>query len=175
MLYISSMQNMTFGGKHGGLLPACRAAMLAQRKPEGLCFMAPHMVAFIETPAFAFNSRFDQFQLGSILQLVNWTTAPQRQAVLSFGGSFLDQLAPLLSNGRHGAFISTCICHGCPWDDLEIDGRTSYQEYGAWMLDSTIDDAKSQTLAAGKHVHIDRRGPDGGGTIEGKCQAFQYM
>ena len=41
-------------------------------------------------------------------------------------------MGPFLAHRRNGAFITTCICHGCDWTDLEMDGKTSYAHYAAW-------------------------------------------
>ena len=92
MLYIAQMQNMTFG-EDGGLSSACKT--LHPSDPL-LCFMAPYVAPTVQTPTFMWNSRFDQFQLGAILQLSNFTTAQQKKAVVEFGESFLSQVAPFL-------------------------------------------------------------------------------
>ena len=92
MLYIAQMQNLTFGAD-GGLSSACKA--LHPSDPL-LCFMAPYVAPTVQTPTFMWNSRFDQFQLGAILQLSNFTTAQQQKAVVEFGESFLSQVAPFL-------------------------------------------------------------------------------
>ena len=92
MLYIAKMQNMTFG-EDGGLSSACET--LHPSDPL-LCFMAPYVAPTVQTPTFMWNSRFDQFQLGAILQLSNFTTAQQKKAVVEFGESFLSQVAPFL-------------------------------------------------------------------------------
>lgn len=164
MLYIAKMQNMTFGAD-GGLSPACEA--LHPDEPL-LCFMAPHVAPTVQTPTFMLNSRFDEFQLGAILQLMNWTTTEQRDAVGSFGESFLSQVAPFLAHKRNGAFITTCICHGCDWTDLEMDGKTSYAHYAAWM-----ENLRNGSITADEHVHIDRRPPDGGGALVAKCSSWE--
>jgi hypothetical protein len=164
MLYIASMQNMTFG-PDGGLSPACQ--VLHPDEPL-LCFMAPYVAPTVQTPAFMFNSRFDEFQLGNILQLMNWTTVEQRDAVISFGESFLSQVAPFLAHERNGAFITTCICHGCDWTDLEMDGKTSYAHYAAWM-----ESLGNGTATADEHIHIDHRPPDGGGALLAKCGSWE--
>jgi hypothetical protein len=63
--------------------------------------------------------------------------------------------------------ITSCICHGCPWPTLEVEGKTSYQHYAAWMAGNTTGAAS---------MHIDPRTPNGGGTLVGKkwgqCKAF---
>lgn len=60
MNYIYHMQNIS-----GSLHPDC----IAQYASEPYkCFIAPHMVSFVKTPFFMFNSRFDQWQLDNIEQ-----------------------------------------------------------------------------------------------------------
>lgn len=159
MLYIAQMQNMSFGND-GGLSPACKA--LHPSNPL-LCFMAPYAAPTVQTPTFMLNSRFDQFQLGAILQLANFTTTRQKNAATEFGESFLSQVAPFLADSRHGAFITTCICHGCDWNDLEIDGKTGFQHYSLWMQ------SVGRPSKAGEHVHVDHRPPNGGGKLDAKC------
>ena len=64
MKYIYTMQNLTFGSD-GGLTATCQE----QFKTEPWkCFMSPHMQAFVKTPYFMFNSKFDAWQLANILQ-----------------------------------------------------------------------------------------------------------
>ena len=40
------------------------------------------------------------------------------------------------SSPRNGAFITSCVCHGCPWPTVTTgisgDAKTSYQHYAAW-------------------------------------------
>ena len=30
---------------------------------------------------------------------------------------------------QNGGMITSCICHGCPWGALELDGKLSFQHY----------------------------------------------
>ena len=66
--------------------------------------------------------------------------------------------------------MQSCICHGCPWAQLQVnDGtnKTSYQHYADWMAGKTTGAAS---------MHIDTRLPNGGGTLVGpewaQCKAF---
>lgn len=64
MKYIYSMQNLTFS-PDGGLTATCQE----QFKTEPWkCFMSPHAQAFVKTPYFMFNSKYDAWQLTNILQ-----------------------------------------------------------------------------------------------------------
>ena len=58
----------------------------------------------------------------------------------------------------------SCICHGCPWPALVLDGKNSYQHYAAWFVgNDTGKDA----------FHIDVRGPNGDGALtDPQCKPF---
>ena len=63
MQYVLSMQNVTQGS---ALSAACLAAYPAE---QWKCFMSPYAQAFVETPFFMMNSKFDFWQLGCILDI----------------------------------------------------------------------------------------------------------
>ena len=44
--------------------------------------------------------------------------------------------------------ITSCICHGCPWQDLELEGKNSYQHYGAWLNGETATAQRGLDLTA---------------------------
>ena len=88
MAYVYNMQNLSFGSD-GALAPACRARHAAA---PWLCFMSPHMVEFVTTPLFLFNSKYDKWQLQNIYQS-GWATAAQQRGVLDFGEDFVAALA----------------------------------------------------------------------------------
>lgn len=150
MKYIYTMQNLTFGAD-GGLTEACQKKHPTE---PHLCFMSPHMNDVVETPFFMFNSKYDHWQLLNELQ-TNWTTADQQQAVLQYGKDFMQQLVPVQQASKNGAMITSCICHGCPWKDLVLGGKTSFQNYADWFYGKS----------AVSHFHIDSRLPNGGGTF----------
>ena len=54
MQYVYRMQNLTFGAD-GGLMPACAAFYAPAERHK--CVMSPHMMQFVRTPLFVFNSR----------------------------------------------------------------------------------------------------------------------
>jgi len=151
MKYIYHMQNLTFGSD-GGLMPACQKAF-----PEDphYCFMSPHMQQFIMTPFFVFNSKYDAWQLANELQ-TNWVTPQQREAVVQYGVDFMTQFKPVQSEPANGAMITSCICHGCPWNNLVLEDKNSYQHYSAWFVGNTT---------GASSIHIDDRLPNGNGTI----------
>jgi hypothetical protein len=119
------------------------------------------MQEFIETPFFMFNSRFDEWQLLNELQ-----TGTSRQhmadepavqnAVIGYGATFLDEVAPVGGVGsKNGGFITTCICHSCPWNILALENKTSFEHFADWFYGKT-------SGAGAKHVDI--RMPNGDGT-----------
>ena len=160
MKYIYSMQNLTFGAD-GGLDAACGAAF-----PDDphYCFMSPHSQKFVATPFFVFNSKFDAWQIDNELGLQHWNTSAETAAVVAYGADFDAAFAAVAEEPKHGGFITTCICHGCSWGDLELDGRNAYQHYNDWYA---ADNATS-------FFTIDGRGPNGDGDLAtlGFCQPF---
>merc|ERR1719221_598699 len=159
MRYIFHMQNMSFG-QDGGLTKACQAKHPSE---PWLCFMSPHMQDVIETPFFMLNSKYDAWQLGNEFQS-NWATKAEQDGVIQYGKDFMTQLAPIYtgSETKHGGMITSCICHGCPWQALELDGKTSYEHYADWFYGKTSGAAS---------MHIDSRLPNGNGTLAGGVYA----
>ena len=129
-----------------------------------------------QTPFFMFNSRFDEWQLlnelqtGSSRQQMAPTPA-LKTGILGYGKSFMTQVAPVGGAGSaNGGFITTCICHGCPWADLVLQNKTADQHSPTWFY------------GIGKGVdaiHIDTRPPNGGGTFDpevpglNRCDPFK--
>lgn len=85
--------------------------------------------------------------------------------VLQYGVDFLDQWDPVVpTSGRNGAFITTCICHGCNWTAFVQQGKNSYAHYADWTHGVTRGNAS---------LHVDMRPPNGGGAIaDPHCAAF---
>jgi len=153
MKYIYTMQHLTFGAD-GGLMAACQAKHADE---PWLCFMSPHMQDVIDTPFFMFNSKYDAWQLGNEFQS-SWATEAEQKGVLQYGTDFMAQLAPVYTGGetKNGGMITSCICHGCPWSTLELEGKTSYEWYADWFYGKTTGAAS---------MHIDPRLPNGNGTL----------
>jgi len=147
-----NMQNLTFG-PDGGLTAACQRAYPAN---PHYCFMSPHMQKFIHTPFFMFNSKYDKWQLDNELQ-AKFKRPAAEAAVLQYGKDFLTQFSPVQGEPKHGAMITSCICHGCPWGSLKLDGKNSYQHYADWYYGKT---------SGATAIHIDTRNPNGDGTIK---------
>ena len=174
-----AMQNITSAAHGGVLIDACVRQMTATGVGVGsssgdadsawACFLPPVMEAWVKRPMFILNSRFDAWQLANINGLgciADQTPgrahcdATERSAAVRYGEDFDAQLAPALSapRFRRGAFITTCVCHGCPWSALALGGRSAYQALGEWLADRN--DTNNNN-----NVRIDARGPDGNGTL----------
>jgi hypothetical protein len=74
------------------------------------CIMAPHAFAFVSTPLFALQSRFDTWQLGNVAQLpcnfANSTgcTAAEWADIQAYGPTFMGQFAPYQTpDSKNGA------------------------------------------------------------------------
>merc|ERR1712039_221854 len=162
MKYIYHMQNLTFGSD-GGLTKQCQEEQVQAGRDPALCFMSPHMQDTIKTPFFVFNSKYDAWQLGNEFQSP-WTTKAEQEGVIQYGKDFMRQFRPVMKSAKNGAFITSCICHGCPWPTLTLEGKTTYQHYAAWMDGNTT---------GATSIHIDTRLPNGGGEItDPSCQKF---
>ena len=237
MDYVRRMQNVT-AGPAGALSAACVAAYPSDEPWR--CFMSPFMQAFVQTPFFMLNSKFDAWQLGCILdvgcmcprntsqagnqcargpttcwsnpaahnhsaiadstdswrtlaqtlaqtpepgvvavplRLAAWPAATasggnsgsaqppivgvncnssQRASVLEYGVAFMSALAPVLQEPRNGAFITSCICHGCDWGSLALRGKSAHAHFSNWYY--------GRTVGAGASA-VDARGPNGDGAM----------
>ena len=148
------------GVNASSLSPSCAAA---QRPGEGyLCFMAPHMRSHVRAPLFWFNSRFDAAQLDVIVLQLGCVHAggacgpSQRRAMLGFGDEWLSSAIDPLP-GKDGAFITSCVCHGCSWWNFALHGKSAFEHFAAW----------DRGLAPGTaSVHVDVRPPNGAGAAE---------
>ena len=159
MHYIYTMQNLTFSRRGERAASALATECLEKhRSHPWYCFMSPHMVDVIETPVFVFNSRFDAWQLANEFQS-DWETKDEQAGVIAYGAAFEKDFRAVSSHEKNGAFITSCICHGCPWSDasaLSIEGVSPWKAYGEWYTGK----------ARGSHaVHVDTRNPNGGGAI----------
>ena len=94
-----------------------------------------------------------------------WLHACGGAQVLQYGVDFLDQWDQVVpTSGRNGAFITTCICHGCNWTAFVQQGKNSYAHYADWTHGVTRGNAS---------LHVDMRPPNGGGAIaDPHCASF---
>eukprot|EP00040_Diaphanoeca_grandis_P040057 m.261103 g.261103 ORF g.261103 m.261103 type:complete len:434 (-) comp41304_c0_seq1:368-1669(-) len=155
MKYIYTMQNLTFGAD-GGLTESCQ---LKHADEPHLCFMSPHMQDVIETPFFMLNSKYDAWQLANEFQS-SWATKAEQEGVLQYGKDFMNQVAPVYMGGetKNGGMITSCICHGCPWEALELDGKNTDDHFFDWFTGKTT---------GADSFHVDPRLPNGGGALNG--------
>jgi hypothetical protein len=43
----------------------------------------------------------------------------EQAAVVQYGSDFLEALKPVIESApKNGAFITSCVCHGCPWSEV---------------------------------------------------------
>ena len=78
--------------------------------------------------------------------------------MLEYGSSFMQQLAPASSGSetQNGGCITSCICHGCPWNDQLYDGKLAGQHLADWFYGKV----------SGKAAwHFDTSTPNGNGTF----------
>eukprot|EP00040_Diaphanoeca_grandis_P008911 m.46851 g.46851 ORF g.46851 m.46851 type:complete len:406 (-) comp20351_c0_seq1:99-1316(-) len=93
------------------------------------CMMAPYAQAFIKTPFFSLQSRFDEWQMGpgiaGVPCLIGQEFAPpykhdpthvcnasEREYIVSYGKDFITQFTPVLESKTNGCFLVSCIQHG---------------------------------------------------------------
>lgn len=110
----------------------------------------------------------------------------EQSEVLKYGSDFLKALKPVIDSGpKNGAFITSCVCHGCPWDVVTTgtpgDTKTSYGHYASWhtqhrvAAQSGTDRDRFWEAGGGiaNSVHIDTRTPNGGGDLKNSmCMPF---
>ncbi|GMI55462.1 hypothetical protein ScalyP_jg7825 [Parmales sp. scaly parma] len=160
------MVNASFG-EDGGLMGKCEKGLEERGMDARLCFFAEHVVEFIETPIFAFNSKFDSFQLAYVLEAYNFTDNKDRIEDTLYGKDFVAQLEPLLNDKKNGCFITTCICHGCPWPALRLSDVPAYEHFANWV-DYVVLGRGEKT-----HFHIDNRIIPNGGLNPPVTDGFQ--
>merc|ERR1712060_283090 len=89
-------------------------------------------------------------------------SSPMRQGILQYGNDFDNQFAALKAvitgkSSVHGGFITTCMCHGCPWDKL-VHGRVNaFAALGQWYY--------GVTSPGNASLYFDTRGPNADGQL----------
>ena len=119
---------------------ACVAAV-APADPS-LCFMAPHLLPFIETDLFVANSLADAAQQGFVMNLgcapaAGTCSAAQLAYLDHFHDEMVGALAPVLNSSRHGAWLVSCSVHMVEdvdgaWASIEVGGVTQRDAFAAW-------------------------------------------
>jgi hypothetical protein len=140
------------------------------------CFMSPHMVRFVKTPFFMFNSKVDAWQMIHDLQLPcfkgdkagdKWNCSTTEQAaIVQYATEFMTQLAPVTSSSQNGAFITSCVCHTCDWSNLNLDNISSDQHYAAWH--------NTLVPTSRNAIHVDPRPANGGGALDSEKSCIQF-
>ena len=179
MEYIFTMQNLTFG-PDGGLSPRCKAEH--PEKPYK-CFMSPYMVDTVQERLYMLNSKFDTWQLNNVQQMSDertqrmtglWKSAAEKQeritsATKAFGEDFVRALDPLAGAPQRqtaasvrakAGFITSCLCHECPWWQLALEGKSALGHYASWAE------------GGDEGVIVDPRGPNADGELEQACRSM---
>jgi hypothetical protein len=138
MAYVYSMQNSS-----GSLNPECQSALAPN---SWQCIMAPHAAPFIKTPWFAFQSRFDHWQLDEEIFLpcmLGQPLAPpyrpgsctpaEQTGIRNYGYAFMGQFQPLIDvpGTKNGAFVDACIIHGST--NSSINGLNNTAAFDQWI------------------------------------------
>lgn len=149
-------------GSAKNLPPSCTSAM-----EPSLCFFPQHVVPYVETPLFIFNSAYDAWQINNTLIPPNldpqraWEhckfqisacTFSQRMTIQDFGVEFLKTFVGLTPCYTRGYFITSCHTHpDIIWPKYwfatispRILNKTIAEAVGDWYFDRT-----------GIHQHID--------------------
>lgn len=96
--------------------------------------------------------------------------APVYMPATSTNGNQITKSDGTNGEAKNGGMITSCICHGCPWSDLVVEGKNSFQHYFDWSMGRTKGGVAS--------MHIDTRLPNGGGALNGTtfqmCRPFPY-
>ena len=57
----------------------------------------------------------------------------EETAILNYGKSFLSAFnSQVMKFSKNGGAITSCICHGCNWDTIKINGVLTYKHYINW-------------------------------------------
>jgi hypothetical protein len=139
--------NLTFPGRMlwtymntnvsgGGLLsPACTS--MQQPGLEWLCMFAENLSRTLKTPLFALQSKYDSYQIGSILH----ANASDISAINAYGALLRSRVFnSLLSNPKHGAALDSCYhhCGGAVWAEIPFSSSIVGQgaAFASWYAGS---------------------------------------
>ena len=130
--------------------------------------MAPYAQAFIKTPFFSVQSRFDEFQIGPGIANVpceigqtyaqpyrtdpaHVCNATEKSFIIEYGANFLKQFTPVVRSKVHGCWLVSCIQHGinAPIGNVSfLDAFISWRTKGALGAEHTyhfVDDCGSMS------------------------------
>jgi len=110
------------------------------------CFFAQYTYPHIKSPLFVWNSRFDSWQAGNILQLdcspinpANKCNATQLQWLDNYGMEFMKAVAPVLQSQKDGYYLDACYYHtGSDWSGVLINKLTVGQAFAKWYAGGDI-------------------------------------
>ena len=135
-------------GMNAVLHPACAAAH--EDAPE-LCMFAPHVAAFIQTPIFVLQAKYDAWQIPSILG------SNDPAVITSFGDNMTKLLrSSVLNRPGNAAFVDACRHHCEGWDMYIVDGICQAKAFATWYA------AGSSAL------------PNGGALIDGSAYPCEH-
>jgi hypothetical protein len=150
MKYLYTMHNSS-AGLHSASGLACQSHYNSTSE-EWKCSMAPFAQAFVTTPFFSVQSRFDEFQIGPGIAHVPcemgqayappYRTDPahvcngtEQAFIVEYGANFLEQFMPVLESKVHGCFLVSCIQHGI---NARLDNLSLVDAFIAWRTKSAI-------------------------------------
>ena len=125
----------------GSTNAACEAAHAADAH---LCYLAPHVLPYVQTPLFIANSLTDSCALGFLMELgcdpraARNCSAAQLAYVSSYRAAMLAVVRPALAaNARHGAYLQACWTHiveddAVSWSDTRVEGQSQRDTFSAW-------------------------------------------
>jgi hypothetical protein len=138
--YGERMQNMySLINAGASLSPRCVASLGFR------CLFAPNAIAFIDTPVFALNSRYDASMAsghygddesgGTNYSCTSYTGEPCDYRSVNNFGSFVAARMKAALVAPHGAFLDSCYRHcsvNCRDYDITIGGVKAAQAAAAW-------------------------------------------
>jgi hypothetical protein len=108
----------------------------------------------------------------------------EQSDIIQYGSDFVNQFQAVVAMKGNGAFITSCICHGCPWSNLTLSDKVvgglgrvgpardpltgsqlqmSYQAFSDWY----------NGVGTPTNIYVDSRPPNGGGAIaQSECRHF---
>lgn len=122
------------------LNPRCIADAAKRGLPAESCFFPENSAAYMQTPVFGLQSRFDTWQLSHIAK----QSANNASAVEAYGREIESRMAPLIARAaapggsgvKHAVWLSACLTHGLAlvpyWTHAVTRGWHEWQAFEAW-------------------------------------------
>jgi hypothetical protein len=139
--HVAAMQNVS-----GSLNRKCTGA---NRGEEWRCFMAQHALPYTQTPFFAVNSVYDQWQAATILRVdgnclragTSACTSAEAKALNGLRAAILGNLTRYTAmRNRSGYFLYNCgthcgqFDHDGRWSNLDDSAVSLRDAFTAWMV-----------------------------------------